>query len=290
MTEHLLPRETVIDNLVSSLKGHDSILAIWEGGSAAFDRLDTLSDIDLYVLVAEGASSKTFREIESILESMSPIESKYVPESLPWPGVRQAFYRLEYTSDLLLIDLAIIEKGSPESFLEVETHGQAVVYFSRNDLELPHIDQKKLASRIEERLKTILLKFDMFSPFLRKEVSRGNLIDAVETYRWIFLGSLVEILRIRHYSPRHGFGAWHLKHELPDRVMSELETLFLINGFDDLLEKSQVAETWIRELHSEINRLGVAFLVAEAINRSRPHRGPKQGRSSTSPDDSASAR
>ena len=287
MTECLLSRESLIDRLVDSLKRHDFVLAIWEGGSAAFDRLDVYSDIDLYVLVEAGASPRTFREVESTLESMSPIGSKYVPESLPWPGVMQAFYKLERAPDLLLIDLAVIEEGSPESFLEIEVHGRALIYFSRNELELPHVDRKKLASRIEGRLDTILLRFDMFSPFLRKEVLRGNLIDAIETYRWIYLGSLVELLRIRYCSPRHGFGVWHLEHELPDRAMSELENLFLVHAFDDLLEKSEAAEAWIRELHSEINRLGVAPLVAEAIDRSRPRREPKQGHSSASPDGSA---
>lgn len=268
MTEDLLSRETVINNLVGSLERQDFILAVWEGGSAAFDRLDIFSDIDLYMLVEEGTSSQAFREVESILESMSPIESKYFPESIPWPGVRQAFYRLECASDLLLIDLAIIEEGSPESFLEVEVHGQAMFYFSRKELELPHVDQKELVSRVEERLETILLRFEMFSPFLRKEVLRENLIDALENYRRIYLESLVELLRIRYYAPHHDFGVRYLKYELPGHVLRELEKLFPVQGFDDLLEKSAVAESWIRELRSEINRLGVSDLVAGTINRS----------------------
>jgi predicted nucleotidyltransferase len=261
-----ISREAIIARLLATLEPLEQVLVVWEGGSAAFDRLDEFSDLDLYIKVKKGTTAMVLKQVEGSLESLSPIQIKYVPASLPWPGVSQAFYRLEGVPGFLLLDLALIEEGSPEQFLEVEVHGRAKIFLTRKDFALPHIDRLELIHLLEMRVGTIRDRFIMFCPFLEKEILRGNLIDALETYRRVFLDSLVALLRIRYYAPHHDFGAQRLQYELPESVMERLADLFLMKDLEDILIKSKEVRSWILDLLSEICFVGVDSLVDRSVN------------------------
>jgi len=261
-----ISREAIIARLLATLEPLEQVLVVWEGGSAAFDRLDEFSDLDLYIKVKKGTTTMVLKHVEASLESLSPIQIKYVPTSLPWPEVSQAFYKLEGVPGFLLLDLALIEEGSPEQFLEVEVHGRAKIYLTRKDFALPHIDRLELIRLLEARVETIRDRFIMFCPFLEKEILRGNLIDALETYRRVFLDSLVALIRIRYYAPHYDFGVRYLQQDLPRSVMQRLDDLFLVNSLEDLRIKSEEVRIWIFDLFSEIRLEGITKLVGRSIN------------------------
>jgi predicted nucleotidyltransferase len=261
-----ISREAVIARLVASLEPLDQVLVVWEGGSAAFDRLDEFSDIDLYIKVKRGTTAKVLETVEESLRSLTPIEIRYVPTDLPWPGVSQIFYRLEGTSPFLLLDLALIEEGGPEQFLEVEVHGRPRIYLAREDAPLPHVDRLELIHLLEARVEKVRNRFWLFSPFLEKEIRRDNLIDAFEVYRRVFLDTLVVLLRIRYCPTHHDFGVTHIHHELPVRVVQRLERLYLANGMEDLQMKSEEVGDWIFDLLLEIESEGMDSLVGRSLN------------------------
>jgi hypothetical protein len=59
---------------------------MWEGGAAAFKRVDQWSDIDLQVDVADDRVADTFAVIEKTLTKLSPIGLKYALPSPTWHG------------------------------------------------------------------------------------------------------------------------------------------------------------------------------------------------------------
>lgn len=125
-----LTREIVIQTLVDALEPLDYVHALWEGGAAAFDRIDEWSDIDLYLVVDDKRVDETFLAVEAALKSMSLIKQKYNVSHPPESGLFQTFYKLEDASEYLIIDLAVLTLSSPDKFLETEIHGNAVFYFS----------------------------------------------------------------------------------------------------------------------------------------------------------------
>ena len=58
------------------LEPTDNVLAFWQGGAAAFDRIDGWSDIDLMVLTPDDQDTAVLALIEKTLEGVSPIQSK----------------------------------------------------------------------------------------------------------------------------------------------------------------------------------------------------------------------
>lgn len=94
-----LTRNTIIQTLTKALKPLDYIHAFWEGGAAAFHRIDEWSDIDLYLVVDDKKVHETFLTFEKTLKTLSPIKQKYEIPHPPQSGVFQAFYRLQNEND-----------------------------------------------------------------------------------------------------------------------------------------------------------------------------------------------
>jgi hypothetical protein len=249
----LLTREVVIRKLVESLKPLSYVHAFWEGGAAAYGRLDEWSDIDAYVAVDDDAVGRAFAVVEGALESMSPIERKLpIPE--PYPRVAQAFYKLSRASEYLLVDLAVIKLSAPDKFLEPELHGDLVFYFNKlGVIKVTHLDAVAFARKMRDRQDRLRLRVEMFNDFVQKEINRGNQLEALENYRAITLATIVELLRMKHYSPHYGFRMRYIHHELPPEEIKRLERLSFVKDMKDLQSKYVEATKWVHELARRSN-------------------------------------
>jgi len=74
MDTYTLKREPILKALQQGLEPLDYVLAMWEGGAAAFDRVDEWSDIDIQFVVEDGRADEAFVVIERVLEALSPID------------------------------------------------------------------------------------------------------------------------------------------------------------------------------------------------------------------------
>lgn len=262
MTKERLTHETIIEALVNALEPLDYIHAFWEGGAAAFDRIDEWSDIDLYMVVEEEKVSETFLAVEKALRSLSPIKLKYVVVHPPESGLFQAFYRLVDASEYLVIDLAVLKFSSPDKFLEPKIHGNVVFYFNKSDeIRCPPLDKDALAKKLLKRLERLKARFDMFNNFTQKEINRGNFLEAIDFYRALTLASLVEALRIKYYPVHHDFRMRYIHYELPSEIIKRLKHLYFVQDEEDLQKKYHEATKWFYQVMSEINRKEIERLM-----------------------------
>jgi hypothetical protein len=239
----------MIRTLVDGLKPLDYIHAFYESGAIAFNRLDEWSDLDLYVVVDDGKAEDAFAAVEAALKSLSPIRQKFGIPQLPWPGVSQAFYKLERASEYLLIDLAVITLSGPEKFLAPEIHGKAVFYFNKSDrVKVPSVDKEELAKTLRQRLLRLKDRFAMFNIFVQKEINRGNYLEALVLYYSMALGSVVDVLRIKYSPFHHDFKTRYVQYELPESIVKKLEQLHFVKDAMDLRAKYREATEWFNEL------------------------------------------
>ncbi len=251
MKKTKVDRDAILKVLVEALRPLDYVNAFYEGGAIAFNRLDEWSDIDLYAVVDEGKVDDAFAAVEVALRMLSPIKLKYVPQQLPWPGVSQAFYRLEHASEYLLIDLAVIKKGSPEMFLEPQIHGSAVLYFNKSKIKAPPLSKEMLEEKLQQKLGRLKERFALFNIFVQKEINRGNYLEALLLYHNITLGSVVDVLRIKCSPFHHDFKTRYVKYELPRGITRRLERLYFAKDSDELVKKYREATKWFNEIASE---------------------------------------
>jgi len=256
-TPKKVTRERVNQALSEALKPLDYVHAFYEGGAAAFNRVDEWSDIDAYIVVDDDKVNEAFAVVEKALESLSPIKLKYEVQRTPWEGLSQAFYKLENASEYLILDLAILKLSSPDKLLEPEIHGTNVFYFNKaSSVRIPKLDKDKFTKQLEQRLERLQTRFDMFNSFVQKEISRGNFLEALDYYYSLTLASLVEILRIIHNPFHYNFRMRYIYYELPPTTIKKLENLYSIKNIKELQKKYEKATEWFQKSIKEINQKG----------------------------------
>jgi hypothetical protein len=252
----------IIQTLTDTLKLLDYVHAFWEGGAAAFNRVDEWSDLDIYFVVDDSKVNETFLEVEKALESVSPIKQKFEIPQASWPGVSQAFYRLENANEYLIIDLAVIKLSSQEKFLEPEIHGNNVFYFNKSSKVKPvSLDKSAFFKKLCERLKRLKARFDMFNNFVQKEINRGNCLEAIDLYYFLTLSTLVEALRIKHSPLHHDFKMRYIHYELPPKIVDRLRHLYFVKDEKELQEKYCKAVEWFHETMREIDQKEIERLM-----------------------------
>ncbi len=248
MTRRSLAREPIVAKLVAALEPLDHVFAMWEGGAIAFGRLDQWSDIDLYVDVADDRAEETLEVAARALADLAPISRRLDMPPPPGGGYVQSFFLLRGTSPYLLIDLAVVRHGASDKFLEPEIHGEVVFHFNKDGrVTIPHVDPAALALKLAERGRRLRARAEMFWPFFDKYLARGQDLEAIDFYHRAVLGSLVEVLRIRHSPSRHAFGVYYLSHDLPRETLDALHPLFFITDRADLEAKREKAARWFAE-------------------------------------------
>lgn len=247
-------RESILHALTAALEPLPFVDAMWEGGAAAFHRLDAWSDVDLYVVAADDHVPETFRAVEEVLERLSPIRLKYEPAWPPETGIAQAFYRLERASEYLLVDLAVLKRMAPDKFLERELHGDAVFAFNKGDaVQIPPLDIEGFVAKLLERRDRLEARMELFGPFLTKELNRGNSLGALEAYQRILLDALIQILRMYYHPAHYAFSPRYVRYELPPDVVQRLEGLSYVNSPADLPAMGRQVIGWFRETARRVN-------------------------------------
>lgn len=247
-------RDAILGALTTALQPLAFVDAMWEGGAAAFDRLDEWSDIDLYIVAGDDRVPDTFQAVEEALTRLSPIQLKYEPTWPPESGITQAFYRLERSSEYLLVDLAVLKRSAPDKFLEPELHGQAVFAFNKGDaVKLPHLDIDKFVAKLLERRDRLAARVDLFGPFLAKEIQRGNRLGAFEVYQRILLDALIQVLRMRYHPAHYLFSVRYVPFELPTEVVRRIEALSYVRSMDDLPRMGRQVRDWFHETLRAVN-------------------------------------
>lgn len=192
-------RDSIIAALTAELRRLPFVHAFCEGGSAAFDRVDEWSDIDLYIVVDDAAVPQTFLAVEKILASLSPIRINHPVSWPPATGIHQRFYHLEGSSEFLVVDLAVFAASAQDKFLAREIHGDPAVIFDKDGTtRAPALDKEGFVRGLLERRRRLAQQMELFGPFVKKELLRGNDLEAIEFYRVYVLRFLVEALRMQH--------------------------------------------------------------------------------------------
>jgi hypothetical protein len=109
MNDFSISRKEILLALQTLLEPLPEVRAFWQGGAAAFNRVDEWSDLDLMVIADDEKVDHVQKLIESQLKKLSPIQNQLDLPQPTWHGHLQSFYRLEHASPFLFIDLLIMQ-------------------------------------------------------------------------------------------------------------------------------------------------------------------------------------
>jgi predicted nucleotidyltransferase len=238
-----ITRPRLVRVLQQTLQQSAAVDAAWEGGSAAFDRADDLSDVDAVAVVADDAIESTFARVESALHALSPVTLRH--DVTGAAGYAQKFYRLRDAGEFLVVDLVLMRRNDPLLFREVELHGRGQTWFDRRGILVEaHLDAADDAAQARARVTALATAFAMFQHLVTKERLRGRAVDALMFYQSMTLRPLGEALRLLHCPQRRIFGLRYLARDLPADACAKLEELAFVRDLDDLAEKHERARRW----------------------------------------------
>ncbi|HUG13037.1 MAG TPA: hypothetical protein VMM36_18610 [Opitutaceae bacterium] len=249
-----LSRRAMIAALAKALEALPWVDALWEGGSAAFGRVDECSDVDLQAVAEDSQAPGLFDIVETTLAALSPIKQVYrVPEPA-WHGHAQRFYELEAAGPFLMVDFCVMKRSSKSRFLEREIHGEARFLFDRAGVAagIKPGDPHAWDARLRDRLAQLTARFRMFQSLVTKDCQRGRPLDALNFYQALTLVPLVEMLRIKHDPWRHNFGWRYLQYDLAAEDHARLERLAYPGTLEAIPALHEEAMRWFEELAAEL--------------------------------------
>jgi predicted nucleotidyltransferase len=236
-------RSRLVEVLRQALERIDAVDAAWEGGSAAFDTADELSDVDAVAVVADDAVDATFAQVEAALHALSPVTLRH--DVAGAAGYAQKFYRLRDAGEFLVVDFVLIRRSDPLLFREVELHGHGRTWFDRRGILVEsRLDAADDMAQARTRIPALASSFAMFQHLVTKERLRGRAVDALVFYQSWTLRPLVEALRLLHCPQRRGFGLRYLARDLPAEASARVEALAFVRDLDDLAGKHAQARLW----------------------------------------------
>ena len=80
---------------------------------------------------------------------------------------------------------------------------------------MPVLDKEELAKSLQQKSARLIERFAMFNVFVQKEINRGNYLEALVLYYNLTLGSVVDLLRIKHSPFHYDFKTRYVQYELP---------------------------------------------------------------------------
>jgi len=250
-----ITREEIIATLVTALKPLNYVYALWEGGSASFDRIDQWSDIDLYLVVEDEKVEDSLSSIEQGFLNLSEIDLKFRLPEPTWHGHSQIFYRLKKASPFLFLDIVVIKKSSKDKFLQFRIHGEPVVYFDKIAVVKDDpVDPGYFLNKIQARLEMLKTNFDLFQVLILKELNRGNEIEAFSYYLAYTYRPLIEVLRIKYCPYHHNFHNSYIYYDLPPEVVKRLHKLNFIANSEELRHCRAEVEVWFWEIINNIKQ------------------------------------
>jgi hypothetical protein len=253
-------RATVREKLASDLARYNSVLALWEGGSAALGWADEYSDMDLAVLYKLSARDEVWRAIDHTLEELGGVDLRWHdPKPFPKGGGKRIF-RLKPPSSLLL-EINLIPETANDLYNQPERYGQIIILFDRNGrLAAPPPIDERHRLRIRFALHQSIIRWQINYARFRKELARSRPLDAFFMHYQMTIRPLIMVLNMRYRPNRWDFELRYVKEELPPEIAKFMERLQYVPSPEGLEERFLEAEQLMLVTVKELEERGITPL------------------------------
>ena len=252
-----MTRTTVRDKLASDLARSNSVLALWEGGSAAFGRADEHSDLDLALLYKLSARNEVWWVIDRAFDALGGVDLRWNdPKPFPGGGGKRIF-RLKHAASLQ-VEVNLIPDTTTNLFNQPEIYGQVIILFDRpGRLAVPPPIDEKQRLRVRLALHQSIMRWQINYARFRKELARSRPLDAFFMHYQMTIRPLLMVLNIRYRPYRWDFGLRYFKEELPPEIAKFIEWLLYVEAPEALEERFLAAERLMRATVKELEERGV---------------------------------
>jgi predicted nucleotidyltransferase len=229
-------RTKILSQLLTTLKTHSEVDAVWEAGSAATGTSDEYSDLDLVVL-SSGDSNAIFEKIEESLEAVARITHKYNEPPGIYKNYDQRMFFLDGAPKHFFLDIGVLSveaKPTLKELLKAERHGTPVVHFDKTGaIQTTATDLTALKQEHQKRVADTKAAFPIIVTEVLKELDRGHHVDAFVFY-FALVKRFVELLGIKYRPWRYDFGLRYASRDFPFDVHKRLNNYVFVSDANKL--------------------------------------------------------
>lgn len=232
------------------------VIAAWEGGSAATNRLDQYSDLDLSLVVQDDQVERTFQELDTFIEEKFGIIRKYRLPEPTWHGASQCFYVIDHVEPMIYLDIAVLKKSNPDKLMESDRHGHAVVWFDREHIyNSTPSDSKTIQERGKKLFATTTQMDFLIMLEIEKGILRGQFYDVFPTYMSFISRQLSVLLNLKHRPEKADFGLRYGRTEYKNDDAKLVENAFKVSTIDELKHHYELIKKRYFELVHELKQI-----------------------------------
>ncbi len=228
-------RSDIVNILKPWVYAHPSIIAAWEGGSAATDRMDEYSDLDLSIIAIDDQIEVIFSDLESFLKKHFTILRKYrIPEPA-WHGVSQCFYQIDQVMPFIYLDIAVIKESHQDKLMEQDRHGIAHVWFEKKPMYNPEPSSPKVIIDRGKKLYQSVTQTDfLIVTEIQKGIARGSFIDVFPTYFSFISRHIAVMMNLKYRPERADFGLRYGRIDYDDHDVILIEQAMKVSSMNEL--------------------------------------------------------
>jgi hypothetical protein len=270
-----MTRTVVRDTLRDHLAPCESLLAMWESGSAAFGCVDEYSDLDIGLLTRTGTNTEVWSLVDAAFEAIGGVTLRWNELSPLFEDMDKRVFRLRAASRWLQVDIGLFPETATDLHNQPERHGQIDVIFDREHcLQPSSYDTEANHRRMREALHQEIMKWQIYYGWFRKELARGRTVDAFAAHLGGSIRPLLNVLGMRHRPMRWDFGMRYVTEDMPASVVQTIERLCYVPEPGLLEERFLEADRLFRVTVAELEQQGIVPLDSKGVDIAMPFTGP----------------
>lgn len=255
MKKNIYNRMDLVNFFKPFVSSKDFIIAAWEGGSAATNRLDQYSDLDLCLVVEDDQVERTFQELDSFIDEQFGIIRKYRLPEPTWHGASQCFYVIDHVEPMIYLDIAVLKKSNPDKLMESDRHGHAVVWFDHEHIYNPTPSDPNTIKERGKKLFATTTQMDFLIMLeIEKGILRGRFYDVFPTYMGFISRYLSVFLNLKYRPEKADFGLRYglIDYDQKDALL--VEYAFKVSTIDELKHQYEVIKQRYFDLIDELKQ------------------------------------
>jgi len=233
-------RTKIIEVLKSQLQQLEHIHAMWLEGSLAEKDSDDYSDLDIWFSVDDDKLRSIFDDIEQVLETIAPIDFKFVLK--PNGELGHNVYHLEGMSEFISLDINT-QRISRNIVLTEGVDIHETIFDKSGVIRTKQRDVIEFNKEIE--LAELLKFIDYSALSVKKNTIREKRIESREYYRNILIHVLEYLRKKASVSEKVDFGFKHMYKDIPNSEAKKIEE-FYFSIVDDEVIKS--LKSWLESI------------------------------------------
>jgi predicted nucleotidyltransferase len=235
---------TIVDELKKILEQSQATYAMWIAGSVAEGYDDELSDIDLWLDIEDGKDAAVFDSIEKFLRSKGELDVNFGEDMSP-PFTHKV-YHLAHMDPHHFIEITLHSHSHNYEFIE-GVRKVKVLFDKGGTTKSKPLDRASHANMLEDRTQFLIEKIALGELSVKKEITRGQFMDAFHNYQFWLVEPVIELARVKYAPLKISYGLKHGSRDLPKDTVAEVESLYIVASLEDLRNKIKEVKDMVKK-------------------------------------------